>query len=146
MNTLEMFARYATDFEETYLDDNWDRLRPYFHEDASYEVCNMPFFCTLAGRDAVFRGIKKSLDGFDRRCTRSLAAPAVFKAEGSRVLVYGSIRYECEGFSTTASLWEIVSFRDGLIAHIMDIYAPGHDEEYLRWIAQLSAPLDASYN
>ncbi len=145
MTLLETFARYATDFEETYLDDDWDRLQPYFLEDATYEVCNMPFFCTLTGRDAVFAGIKKSLDGFDRRCSRSLADPTVFKAEGNRVLVYGSIDYECEGFSTSASLWELVSFRDGAIAHIVDIYAPGQDEQYLRWLAGLSTPLDASY-
>ena len=59
---------YALAFEDTYLDDDWTRIEQYFTDDATYEVRGGPLACALTGRDAIFRGIKKSLDGLDRRC------------------------------------------------------------------------------
>ena len=49
------------------MDDDWSRFRPYFADDAVYEVKSNSFGCKLTGPDAIFTGIKKSLDGFDRQ-------------------------------------------------------------------------------
>ena len=67
MTNLECFGAYAADFEQTYKDDDWSRLDRYFAPDATYQVKGEPFTTNLKGREAIFKGIKKSLDGFDRR-------------------------------------------------------------------------------
>lgn len=145
MNVSEVFIGYATAFEETYRDDDWQRLSPYFHEDATYEVCNMPFHCALRGREAIFRGIKRSLDGFDRKCQRTLPGPSVFKEEGDKVLVFGGVVYEREGSQTSATLWEIATIKDDQICSIVDIYSPGDAENYEKWISQWDDGLSAAY-
>ncbi|MEM8659724.1 MAG: hypothetical protein AAGF35_02455 [Pseudomonadota bacterium] len=145
MEALDRFSQYAVDFEKTYKDDNWQRLEPHFHEKVVYEVCNMPFHCKLSGRDAVFNGIRKSLDGFDRRCQRALQPPAVMKVEGNKVLINAGVRYSQGDSEITSTLWEVVTMKDGRIRHLMDIYSPGDDQRYLRWIAESSRDLDASY-
>ncbi len=66
MDPLQRFAAYAADFEKTFEDDEWTRLEGYFAEDAIYTVKGTPFDCEVRGRDAIFRAIKKSIDGFDR--------------------------------------------------------------------------------
>ena len=64
MSIMERFIAYAQDFEQTYVDDDWSRLTPYFKPDAVYEVAgSMP--AKLTGAATIFRGIKKSLDNFD---------------------------------------------------------------------------------
>ena len=67
MDNLQRFMMYAADFEKTLADDDWSRLREYFADEAVYEVKSDGFPCTLTGPEAIFTGIKKSLDGFDRK-------------------------------------------------------------------------------
>jgi hypothetical protein len=66
---LQVFMNYAAAFEQTYVDDDWSRLTPFFTEDATYEVLGGPLACKIAGREDIFSGLKKSIDGLDRRCT-----------------------------------------------------------------------------
>ncbi|MFT6285536.1 MAG: hypothetical protein ACJA09_000271 [Alcanivorax sp.] len=66
--TLQAFSDYALAFEKTYIDDNWERLRQYFSDDASYEVRGGPMACEIQGVDAILAGLKKSIDGLDRQC------------------------------------------------------------------------------
>ncbi|SVE51237.1 uncharacterized protein METZ01_LOCUS504091, partial [marine metagenome] len=37
-DSLQVYAEYASAFEETFGDDDWSRLEKYFSEDARYEV------------------------------------------------------------------------------------------------------------
>src|SRR5512145_1317992 len=67
MDYLQRFLAYAQDFERTFKDDDWQRLLQYFTEDAVYEVKGSPVACRIEGRDAILAGIRKSLDGFDRK-------------------------------------------------------------------------------
>jgi len=81
MTNLECFGAYAADFEQTYKDDDWSRLDRYFAPDATYQVKGDPFTTNLKGREAIFKGIKKSLDGFDRRfVTRDFSCESAFSA------------------------------------------------------------------
>ncbi len=66
---IKVFMDYAAAFEQTYVDDDWSRLAPFFAEDASYEVRGGPLACKITGREAIFTGIRKSIDGLDRRCS-----------------------------------------------------------------------------
>ena len=63
---LQVFMDYAAAFEKTFVDDDWSRLTPFFPEDVTYEVRGGPLACKIAGREEVFAGLKKSLDGLDR--------------------------------------------------------------------------------
>ena len=65
---LQVFMDYAAAFEDTYADDDWSRVTSFFPEDATYEVRGGPLACKSTGREEVFAGLKKSLDGLDRRC------------------------------------------------------------------------------
>ena len=86
MTNLECFAAYAADFEKTYKDDDWSRLGRYFAPDAIYQVKGDPFTTKIQGSDAIFKGIKKSLDGFDRRfATREVALEGAPEVEGDTV-------------------------------------------------------------
>ena len=51
---LKVFMDYAAAFEQTYDDDDWSRLTPFFSENASYEVRGGPMACKISGRDAIF--------------------------------------------------------------------------------------------
>ena len=66
-SATDRFIAYALDFEQTYDDDDWSRLEHHFAPDAVYEVRNTAFGCRIEGAPAILRGLKKSLDGFDRR-------------------------------------------------------------------------------
>src|SRR6478735_3425581 len=67
MEILQQFMAYAAAFEQTLVDDDWTRLRPFFAADAVYEVQSEDVGCRLVGPEAIFAGMKKSLNGFDRR-------------------------------------------------------------------------------
>ena len=72
MNHLEQFQAYADAFEETYVDDNWQRLEEYFTPDAVYA----PGDGTEAvGRDQVLARLRDGVNGLDRRFdSRALSA------------------------------------------------------------------------
>lgn len=70
MDPLQRFGEYASEFEKTYEDDDWARLESFFHPDVTYVVSGSTFDCELRGRATVLSGIKKALDGFDRRFER----------------------------------------------------------------------------
>ena len=65
----KLFMDYAAAFEQTFIDDDWSRLARYFPDDVHYEVRGGPLACDITGREAVFAGLKKSIDGLDRRCS-----------------------------------------------------------------------------
>ena len=59
---IQIFGAYAAAFEETYKDDEWKRLEPFFAEDAVYSVVNLgPATCSIRGRDAILAGLRIDL-------------------------------------------------------------------------------------
>jgi len=148
MDPIQRFAAYAADFEKTYQDDDWKRLEGYFAEDVVYAVKgDVPFACEVRGREAIFRAIKKCLDGFDRRFdTRELAAEGAPEVEGNRVTFRGTGRYERPGVEPVSMrLSETVELNDaGLIVRLTDVYPPGQDEA-LAWIERHGGEFDISY-
>ncbi|MEM9621722.1 MAG: nuclear transport factor 2 family protein [Pseudomonadota bacterium] len=144
MGVLETYLNYARDFEQTYLDDNWNRVWQHFHEHIVYEVHNAPVRCVINGRRKVCDGFKKALDGFDRRCERFLQNPVVLTEEGNKVLVHGSVLYKREDDTFRIQLWQMATVVDGAITQLMDIYDPGVSERYERWL-EAWPDLDGAY-
>lgn len=147
MDPLQRFGAYAADFEKTFADDDWTRLEGYFAEDATYTIRGTPFDCELRGRDAIFRGIKKSIDGFDRRFdAREIVAGGPPVVEGNRVTFSGSVRYEKAGLEPTSiALSETAELdEEGRIVSLEDVYAEGQDEAF-RWLERHADDFDPTY-
>lgn len=147
MDLIRAFAEFAADFEKTYADDDWSRLERYFHDDAVYRVENSPFACELRGRQEVLAGLKRSLDGFDRRCdARALGAIAPPRLEGETITVDWAGSYRLSGIEPLEiSGKEIVRYRGDRIASLVDRYKDDDARRFADWIARCGRPLDASY-
>lgn len=147
MDVLASFMAYAADFESTFLDDDWGRLRKHFTHDAIYEVMAKSFGCKLEGPDAIFAGIKKSLDGFDRKF--SGREPAVVGApvvEGPELRVQWTVTYTKEGFKPFVLEGRSVArLRDGKIAYLADLYEPAAEQALDAWQRESGMRFDASY-
>ncbi len=69
MSILDRYQAYADAFEESFEDDDWSHIEPYFTDDAVYEAAPED----AHGRDAVLAKLKASVDAFDRKMdSRSL--------------------------------------------------------------------------
>ena len=145
MSNLSRFMAYAAAFEQTYADDDWTRLEPFFADDAVYTVSGLPLACELRGRDNILRGMKKSLDGFDRRMDlRQLAPTAPPSASGDTVTLHGLVRYR-RGDSPAVELRATLEaeLHDGRITRMHDHFTLDPAGE--AWLASYAADLDGSY-
>ena len=147
MDNLTAFMQYAADFEKTLADDDWSRLRQYFAPDAVYEVKAPGFPCRLQGPDAIFKGMKKSLDGFDRKfdgrsvdVTRGpeIAPDGLSMGWAVTYRKAGKTPYVLRGASD-------VRYRDGKIVSLVDSYDASVADEAAAWMRENAMPLDPSY-
>lgn len=147
MSELQQFFAYAMAFEQTYDDDDWSRLEPFFADDAVYEVRGSALACRIEGRPAILAGLKKSLDGFDRRLAkRTLDVTdgpheqhgAVSIGWTGTYVVPGAPPLVLRGRSTAR-------LRDGVICELIDDYPAGMDAEVGDWLARHAPGADPSY-
>ena len=80
MSIQDRYQAYADAFEESYEDDDWSRIGPYFTEDAAYEG-DPPG----EGREGVVTKLKNAVDGFDRNHKLGLICEA--KVGRGRLLI-----------------------------------------------------------
>lgn len=146
MTRIQQFVAQRNAFELAYETGDWAPLGACFHEDITYEVLNMPFHCVIKGRDQVLAGLKVSVERFDKLCIRTVGIDSSVREEGDNVLVHSGIRFERAGApSTSATLWEIATYRGDLIERILDIYDPGCAAEFEQWMAAWGQGLDPRY-
>ena len=145
MTHLSHFESYAAAFEETFADDNWDRLAPFFHPEAVYVVEGLSVPCTLHGRDAILRGMRRSLDGLDRKMDqRTIVLSQPLAEQGDHVTLVGCVRYQRASSPPVELRATIVAtYVDGRIAHLHDTFQL--DRPALLWLRTHAADLDASY-
>ena len=68
MRIAERFMAYAAAFEQSYADDDWARLEPFFTDDAVYAVNGgPPMGGRFEGRRAVLHQLHQVVDALDRR-------------------------------------------------------------------------------
>jgi hypothetical protein len=145
MTKIPQFLAYAAAFEQTYVDDDWRRLEPFFTEDAVYRVSGLPQPCEIHGRDDIFRGIRKSLDGFDRKMSHRKIVPTSppIEADG-RVTFEGVVRYQRADSPPIELHATLVAEFDGdRICRLHDTF--NIDEAGRNWLARYARDLDGSY-
>lgn len=85
MGIVEIFKSFAEDFEACVQDDNWQRLKKYFTEDATYINVGGPD-PKSEGREAIIEFLKKDVSGNDRRFdTRTVTALTEPSVQGNRL-------------------------------------------------------------
>ena len=148
---IQVFMDYAAAFEETYIDDDWSRLTAYFDEDASYQVRGGPMACDIKGREAILQGLKKSVDGFDRRCDERAidikAGPLVRAVPaGQEVSIDWVVSYRRGEFPPVGLPGRSVfTVSDGRIVAMRDEYDDSELGPVAAWLQQYGADLDGSY-
>jgi SnoaL-like protein len=147
MDIMQQFMAYAGDFERTLVDDDWTRLQRYFAADAVYEVRAESFGCRLIGPAAIFAGMKKSLDGFDRKFTkRDIEVTSGPEVSGAEMRLGWKVVYTREGLPPfTLRGQSTVRYADGKIAYLADSYDPSVAAELAAWQRETGATLDPSY-
>ena len=148
---LKVFTDYAAAFERTFVDDEWSRLTPFFSENASYEVRGGPMACKISGRDAIFAGLKKSIDGLDRRCSdRQIDltdGPKVTDIDNVHELRIGwRVSYQY-GDAPKIALpgRSVFTIADGVIVTMRDEYVDEELADVGAWMHEYGEGLDGSY-
>jgi hypothetical protein len=145
---LQIFGAYAAAFEETYKDDDWKRLEPFFAADAVYSVVNLgPVTCSIRGRDAILAGLRKSIDGFDRRFdSRAVEILTGPEEDGSNVRAGWRVTYTCPGHpNAVISAYSVARVADGRIVELFDVYDAGVTESFGEWLRATGVTVDPSY-
>ena len=147
MNPLDRFLAYFQDFELTYADDDWSRLEQYFAPDAVYRIEGAGSFdCVLEGRDAIFAGIRRFLDGLDRQCHREIRPVGAPVVEGDTVRVRGHGLYRRgESPVLVLDLEESAEFHDGVIVCLSDRYLSPIEPDMHEWMERWGQGLSPSY-
>ncbi len=138
MTILDRFRAYAEAFEESYLDDDWSHIEPYFTDDAVYE--GNPD--DAQGRDAILAKLKASVDAFDRRMdsrTLEFEKPSV---EGHTVRARWLATYEKAGKpNLVISGVEVAIFEGDRILRLSGEFDPKAQKAMGEWMAAHGASL-----
>jgi hypothetical protein len=147
MGPTERFLAYAQDFEQTYDDDDWSRLERHFAPDAVYEVRNTAVACRLAGVRAILHGLRKSLDGFDRRLAkRELGLVDGPTEDGDQVTLGWTATYQAAGAPPFVLRGRSTArYRDGVIALLIDEFPDGMDAEAAAWTSVYAPGANPAY-
>jgi hypothetical protein len=140
MSILDRYLAYADAFEESYVDDDWSRIEPFFTPGAIYE--GEP---TARGREAVLAKLKAAVGGFDRRMdsrTPDFATPTV---SGNRLEMKWKVTYTKRGLpDLVISGVEIAEFEGDRIALLRDEFDPGAQKAMGEWMAAHGTALTGS--
>ena len=78
----DRYLAYAAAFEESFEDDDWSRIAPFFTNDAVYATDT-----EARGNDAVLEKLKTGVDNFDRRMDKGSLSFDPPSVEGNTLTV-----------------------------------------------------------
>ncbi|MEM7436454.1 MAG: nuclear transport factor 2 family protein [Myxococcota bacterium] len=147
MDLAARYLTYAFDFERVLHDGDWSQLEQYFTDDAVFEVRNAWFACRLEGKDAVLRGIRKSVEGFDLQCAdRRAAARRGPVLVGDQVEFDWTVTYSVDGAPDFILVGgSVATFAGDKIVHLYDWYPDGMSEATIEWGRAHAPTLSAAY-
>jgi len=131
MSILERYLAYADAFEESYVDDDWSRIEPFFTLGAIY--AGEP---EARGREAVLTKLKRSLDGFDRRMDRRVLDLETPTVKDSTLRVRWKVAFTKRGLpDLVISGVEIADFEGDRIARLSGEFDPDAAKAMGEWMA-----------
>lgn len=137
MSKVDRYLEYARAFEDTYQDDDWSRLEPFFTEDAVYETDD-----EARGREAVFQKLRAGVDAFDRRFDRRLPDFDPPAEEDDRVVMKWRVTYQKEGLpDLVISGVETAVFEGERICRLRDEFDPSAQKAMAEWMSSHGASL-----
>jgi hypothetical protein len=137
MGILDRYQAYAAAFEESFADDDWSRIAPFFTEDAVYEADG-----EARGRDAVLDKLKNGVDAFDRRMDERILSFDPPSAAGDTVTIRWKAHYTKAGVpDLTITGIETATFDGDCIARLVDIFDPEAQKTMEAWMAKNGASL-----
>ncbi len=147
MDVMQQFMEYARDFERTLVDDDWTRLQRYFADDAVYEVKAELFGCRLSGPAAIFAGMKKSLDGFDRKfAKRDIEVTSGPEVAGEEIRFVWKVVYSKAGLPPFVLRGQSSArYANDKIAYLCDAYEPSVAVDLAAWRRESGIEIDPSY-
>ena len=107
--------------------------------------------CEISGREAIFTGLKKSIDGLDRRCTdRQLELTdgpnIVGTADGHELSIGWNVRYHYgDAPQMTLPGRSVFTIVDGVIVAMRDEYDDKEMGAVGAWMLEYGKGLDGSY-
>ena len=138
MGILDRYQAYAEAFEESYVDDDWSRIEPFFTEDAVYEGDPED----AIGRDAVLAKLKAAVDAFDRKFDRRIPDFQTPTVDGDTITMIWTVTY------TKAGLPDLVIhgveraiFEGDRIARLGGDFDPEASKAMSEWMAEHGSSL-----
>jgi len=144
VDLVARFQQYADAFEETFEDDDWSRLEPYFTETTAYAIqADPPFGSRTEGRDEVFASLQQSVNSTDRRFdTRVLDVLEGPELRDGDVWMRWRVRYEREGTPGLMIEGESnVHYEGDRIAVLSDSFGPDTESTMLGFFGEHGAKL-----
>ena len=140
MSDLEQFQAYAAAFEESYADDNWQRLEQYFTADAIYA----PGDGTEAvGRDQVIAQLREGVDGLDRLFDSRVLDATLPSEEDNTVSLSWQLTLSKAGApDLKVTGVEHATYTDGAISLLEEIFDESTPVILGGWMAKHEALLD----
>ncbi len=135
MSILERFAEYAEAFEETFIDDNWQRLEQYFTDDVIYLPGDGTEAC---GRDNVLQVLRHSLNSLDRRFDSRIPGetPPPTEERGVVTLVW-KLTFTKQGTpDLTISGREYLTYHGNAIQKMEDVFDDGILDAIRQWMGK----------
>ena len=135
MTALDTFNAYFDAFEETYADNQWQRIAPFFAEEMTYLTAEGTL---LEGRAAAIEYLQADLDGLDRRFDdRAFDGTPDISADGDEVTMVFTVRYSKTGADDLVlSGREVATIRDGQIQNMEDHFDAGTVARFEAWMAR----------
>ncbi len=145
MNALDTFQAYFDAFEDTYADDDWARIEPFFAEEMTYLNAEGSL---LTGRAAAISYLQQDVNALDRRFdSRAFDGTPDIRAQGDEVTMVFTVRYKKAGVDDLVlSGREVATIRDSQIQHMEDQFDSSTIENFQAWIAQHGALLAGETN
>ena len=140
MSILERYQAYAAAFEESFVDDDWSRIEPFFTEQAVYE--GDP---DANGRDAVLAKLKGGVDAFDRKMDSREPDFQTPTVDGDTLTMKWTVTYTKAGKpDLVISGVETAVFEGDRIARLRDEFDPEATKAMGEWMAEHGASLQGS--
>ncbi len=137
MSIQDRYQAYAEAFEESYVDDDWNRIEPFFTEDAVYE--GDP---DARGREAVLAKLRGGIDAFDRKMDRRIPDFQTPSVDGNQLVMKWSVTYEkADAPDLVLSGVETAVFEGDRIALLRDDFDPEAQKAIGEWMAEHGAKL-----